>query len=241
MTAYVEDDCKVVFIDRAGYGLSDDTDEDMTLSFIVEDYRKALQNAGIEGPYVLLPHSIGGAYATYWCSLYPEEIEGIVFLDGTQLSEHVFEGDSEEKPGFSDKVASLKARLGFRRDEEQFDYRNYGGNYTEDEQKMRAAMFYRTYDSIASYMEYGYHVQNCQEAFRLMVTTEDIPKIYISSSWGFDDEAYEQVRQALLVPYLEKLGNCELVLMPGDHLIYMDRPDDCGMLLRAFIDGLDGE
>ena len=38
--------------------------------------------------YILLPHSLGGAYATYWVSKYPEEIEGIVFLDGTQLSDN---------------------------------------------------------------------------------------------------------------------------------------------------------
>ena len=37
----------------------------------VEDYRKALKNSGVEGPYILMPHSIGGVYATYWCSQYP--------------------------------------------------------------------------------------------------------------------------------------------------------------------------
>ena len=80
MTACLEEDNLVVFIDRAGYGLSDDTNNEMTLEYIVEDYRKALKNSGVEGPYILMPHSIGGVYATYWCSQYPEEIEAVVLL-----------------------------------------------------------------------------------------------------------------------------------------------------------------
>jgi hypothetical protein len=40
MTACLEEDNLVVFIDRAGYGLSDDTNNEMTLEYIVEDYRK---------------------------------------------------------------------------------------------------------------------------------------------------------------------------------------------------------
>ena len=50
MTACLEADNLVVFVDRAGYGLSDDTENEMTLEYIVEDYRKALKNAGIEAP-----------------------------------------------------------------------------------------------------------------------------------------------------------------------------------------------
>ena len=44
MTACLEKENTVVFIDRAGYGLSDDTDNEMTIDYIVEDYRKALNN-----------------------------------------------------------------------------------------------------------------------------------------------------------------------------------------------------
>ena len=45
MTACLEEDNLVVFVDRAGYGLSDDTNNEMTLEYIVEDYRKALKNS----------------------------------------------------------------------------------------------------------------------------------------------------------------------------------------------------
>ena len=46
-------------------------------------------------------------------------------------------------------------------------------------------------------------------------------------------------KERVLLPYLEKLGNCELVSLSGDHLIYEQKPDECGQIIRNFIDGLD--
>mgnify|MGYP002520438886 CR=1 FL=1 len=43
----------------------------------------------IIGEYILLPHSLGGVYATYWESMYPDEIKGVInnsFLLGSQQS-----------------------------------------------------------------------------------------------------------------------------------------------------------
>ncbi len=83
MTTELEKENLLVFVDRAGYGLSDDTTQEMTVEYVVEDYRKALQNAGIEAPYILMPHSISGLYATYWESKYPEECGKLIknFID----------------------------------------------------------------------------------------------------------------------------------------------------------------
>ena len=83
MTKYIEKDNELLFIDRAGYGLSEDTKEDRTIDQIVEDYRTVLKKLGEEGPYILMGHSIGGMYTSYWQSKYPEEVEGLIIMDGT--------------------------------------------------------------------------------------------------------------------------------------------------------------
>lgn len=77
----LKNDYEIIYIDRAGYGYSDDTSKTQTVEQIVSDYRTALKSSGIEAPYILMPHSIGGAYATYWESTYPDEIEGVIFID----------------------------------------------------------------------------------------------------------------------------------------------------------------
>ncbi|MGB4090423.1 MAG: alpha/beta hydrolase [Ruminococcus flavefaciens] len=78
---------RIAIVDRAGYGLSDSTTVPQTVEQVVEDYRTALKKAGCKAPYILIPHSIGGLYATYWQSVYPDEIEGMFILDGSLVSE----------------------------------------------------------------------------------------------------------------------------------------------------------
>ena len=53
------------FVDRAGYGLSEDTFEEQTVEQVVSDYRNALTNAGLKAPYILMAHSFGGVYAGF--------------------------------------------------------------------------------------------------------------------------------------------------------------------------------
>lgn len=275
MTACLEEDNYVVFVDRAGYGFSDDTDNEMTLEYIVEDYRKALTNAGIQPPYVLMPHSIGGAYANYWCSNYPEEIEAIVFVDGSQLSADAFEEEPVSSVSAGDRFLTFLAKCGFSRYVLREYHYHYSDNYSEEEQYLGDALIYLTLDSIATASESCLLAQNAQDAFNGIVTN-DIPKLYICASWGiqtkediietnrwinrqieindldleqraldYDDETvneilanYEKARQNIIYPYAEKMGNCAVVCLAGDHMIYEQRPQECGELIRAFIDGL---
>jgi hypothetical protein len=40
------------------------------------------------------------------------------------------------------------------------------------------------------------------------------------------------------MPYLEKMGNCRLVLLGGDHAIYEQKPAECGEIIKEFIENL---
>ena len=81
----------LVYIDRAGYGVSEDTTIPQTVERVVEDYRQVLIDMRIEGPYVLMPHSLGSVYATYWAMKYPDEIEAVIYIDGTTIVEAAIE------------------------------------------------------------------------------------------------------------------------------------------------------
>lgn len=276
-TASLETDNFVVFVDRAGYGLSDDTNTEMTLEYIVEDYRKALKNAGIESPYILLPHSIGGAYATWWASKYPEEIEAVVFVDGSELSADAFEGDEEyHTANIGDRLLATLAKMGLSR----LVLHNYNyplpDIYSDEEKYLSDALNILTLDSIATINEWGLMPQNAQQAFNEIITN-DVPKLYICSSWGIDNwetmseyyewvnnqietnnldmptwkniddenkrkeilDAYEEARQDILYPYLEKMGNCQYMALGGDHYIFEQKPEECGKIINDFIDGLE--
>ena len=81
LTDILKNDVKVVIIEKFGYGYSDEIEGDRTVDAITEQDREALLAAGVEGPYILCPHSASGFEATYWANHYPDEVEAIIGLD----------------------------------------------------------------------------------------------------------------------------------------------------------------
>lgn len=77
----LRDDYRIVVVEKFGYGYSDIVDEDRNIQTILSETRLALNKAGIEGPYVLCPHSMSGIETLYWAQKYPDEIEAIIGLD----------------------------------------------------------------------------------------------------------------------------------------------------------------
>lgn len=240
MTDHLADDNRIVFIDRAGYGLSDDSLSQMTCDRIVDEYRKALINDGIEGPYVIAAHSLGGVYATYWESHYPEEIEGVIFLDSTQMQETTF---AEGKLVNGHTVMELLLnktglyRLGLPK--ASYDFPDTAS--IEDREVSDALSYVMGTSSLWNYAmnsEYDLIASNCSRTWE-EIKTNDIPKVYICATWASEeDQKYIDARETVLKPYLEKMGSCDLVLLPGVHLIYEQRPDDCAKIIEDFLKNL---
>jgi pimeloyl-ACP methyl ester carboxylesterase len=72
---------RVCTYDRGGAGWSDPGAQPRTSQQIVEELHALLNNAGIEGPYVLVGHSLGGNNVQIYASRYPDEVAGMVLVD----------------------------------------------------------------------------------------------------------------------------------------------------------------
>ena len=269
VTDQLADDNRIVYVDRAGYGLSDDTNIPQTNENIVNDYRMALESAGIEGPYILIAHSLGGTYVTYWQSNYPDEIEGVVLIDATELNENVQFDD--ETTSLMSSIQIVLCKLGVYRLAVNYFYGPLPAGYSDTQQDISRALNLRHGWNAALASEEKYASENCTSAF-INCVTNDIPKIYICSSnahltkeciieeveWSnkmlakgetpvsLDDEfiaerlkAEEVQREKVIMPYLERMGNCELVLLGGPHAIYEQKPDEVGMIIADFINELE--
>lgn len=77
----LSDDYRIVVIEKYGYGFSDIVDTERSFTTILRQDREALEKAGIEGPFILCPHSMSGLEAIMWAQDYPDEVEAIVGLD----------------------------------------------------------------------------------------------------------------------------------------------------------------
>lgn len=77
----LSDNYKIVVVEKAGYGFSDISDSDRDIDTILQETREALLKSGVEGPYILFPHSMSGIEALYWAQVYPNEVKAIIGLD----------------------------------------------------------------------------------------------------------------------------------------------------------------
>jgi hypothetical protein len=120
-------------------------------------------------------------------------------------------------------------KLGFTRGKIRELFGLYPACYSEEEQMLGDALTLRTLDSIAPVSESGLVANNAQGAFKSIVTN-DIPKIYICAT----TEKHIEIVQA----YMDKLGNARIVYLPGSHMIFEQRPDECGQIINEFISEL---
>ena len=266
-------DYELIYIDRAGYGYSDDTSKTQTVEQIVSDYRMALKNAGIEAPYILMPHSIGGVYATYWESMYPDEIEGVIFVDGTPLGMDIYE-EEDYSISFSDYFDIFLCKLGMQRFNISVVSDPLPSEYTKDEQKLTDYLNIKSSMNKAPLSEIKEKNNNANKAYQ-SIKSNDIPKIYIEASRGArtieevkedlkwvvkrkqelglktittmpsDDKITQMIEQNIdmekeqIIPYIDLLGNTEIILLSGDHYIFEQKPDELAKIIKGFIRDLD--
>ncbi len=83
-----------VVLERPGYGWSESTKRERSLQNITEEDRLALRQAGINPPYILAAHSIGGLEANLFAADYPDEVSGVVLLDCTSPKAMMSQGSS---------------------------------------------------------------------------------------------------------------------------------------------------
>lgn len=70
-----------VLYDRAGTGWSEEVDLPRSAAEVTDELRGLLRAAGIPTPYVLVGHSLGGAYARHYAQRFPDEVTGLLLLD----------------------------------------------------------------------------------------------------------------------------------------------------------------
>ena len=99
-------DNRVIVVEPFGYGWSDTTNKERTVENIVEEIRLALKKSNIEGPYLLMPHSISGIYSMYYANKYPDEVNAVIGIDATlPKATQYFSEDVPTMPKFMRYVA----------------------------------------------------------------------------------------------------------------------------------------
>ncbi|MFF3334660.1 alpha/beta fold hydrolase [Streptomyces sp. NPDC002888] len=70
-----------VLYDRGGTGWSEPTQLPRTAAEVTDELRDLLRVAAVPGPYLLVGHSLGGAYALHYARRFPGDVAGLLLLD----------------------------------------------------------------------------------------------------------------------------------------------------------------
>ena len=72
---------KVVIVERAGYGYSEDSNQSRDVMEVLSETRQALSKANVTGPFIILSHSMASLESIALQEKYPDEVKGLIGLD----------------------------------------------------------------------------------------------------------------------------------------------------------------
>ncbi len=133
---------KIVVVELFGYGWSDITNKERTVENIVEEIRFALKSSDIQGPYILMPHSISGIYSMYYANKYPEEVKAVIGIEPTLPQALAYFGETAPAmPQYLSYLAPLGiARIALHINSDSFLPIADEGTYSEKNIKMTKAI-----------------------------------------------------------------------------------------------------
>lgn len=211
----LSDNYKIVVVEKFGYGFSEVVDKDRSIDSVLEDTRAALEKAGIEGPYVLCPHSMSGIEALYWAGQYPEEVEAIIGLD--MAVPKAYEDYKINMPML--KISQFAARVGITRllpGISESDAMKYG-TLTDIEKEIYRAIFYEKTATTTMLNEVKWIKENAE-----IVQNNGVPQVpmllFVSngSGTGWNEADWREYQNS----YIKNVENGRLVSLDCPHYVH---------------------
>ena len=101
---------EVVVIERPGYGGAATTTAARDPCTIASEQRALLRRLGVQPPYLLIGHSLGGRYQWVYAALYPDEVAGLVLVEATHPEYR--QRLQREAPAMAAAVSALRLTFG---------------------------------------------------------------------------------------------------------------------------------
>ena len=72
---------KIVVVERAGYGFSEDSNQSRDVMEVLSETRQALSQANLSGSFIIISHSMASLESLAWQEKYPDEVKALIGLD----------------------------------------------------------------------------------------------------------------------------------------------------------------
>lgn len=231
----LDDDYKIAVVERLGYGFSDVADKPRDMDTVLEETRKALNSAGVKGPYILFPHSMAGLTAIYWAQRYPDEVSAIVGLDPA-VPESYTDVDLPNRIVFD--MFSFGAKIGITRFIPSFANGQpaiEAGSLTNHEKEIYKAVLYRRTETQPMIEEIESVKANVQKVGAL--PPPQVPMLFFTSNGkgtGINTKKWRHYQKH----YLAKVNDSQQVILNYGHYVQDYKYKTIAAKSRQFIQNL---
>ena len=219
---------KVVIVERAGYGYSDDSNHSRDVMEVLSETHQALSQANITGPFVILSHSMASLESLAWQEKYPDEVKALIGLDWALPSSYENLKDNQALL----TVAYWSSKIGLLRYfPESFYIKNQ--TLTENERKQYKLLAYKQLMSQAMLHESQTVKENAKK-----VPSSINPKIptllLVSNGQGtsFSQSEWHHFAEK----FASDQSNVQVVYMDAPHDLYHYQSDAIVSRIKEFLE-----
>ena len=228
------DDYRVVVVEKFGYGYSDTVNRPRDVGSVLSDTREALKDVGIDGPYILCPHSYSGLEALYWAQTYPDEVEAIIGLDMAFPEAYNYtKGGILVKPYYLAQHGLID--LGIGRFFSDDTFLPEGDFLSAEEEKTYIALVNR----VANNIDVAEEASEAKDSARVVTSgiKPNVPMLLFVSEKKLDgsNELWKQIAY----DYADGLDSVTFVELDCGHYIFHYEPEKISEEIDAFLQNLD--
>ena len=219
---------KVVIVERAGYGYSDDSNHSRDVMEVLSETRQALSQANVTGPFIILSHSMASLESLAWQEKYPDEVKALVGLDWALPAS--YENLKQNQALIT--VAFWSSKIGLLRYfPESFYIKN--STLTENERKQYKLLAYKQLMSQAMLNESRLVKENAKKV-PLNINPKIPALLMVSNGDGTSFSQSEWQRYA--ERFASDQSNVQVVYMDAPHDLYHYQSDAIVSRIKEFLE-----
>ncbi len=219
---------RVCAYDRAGLGWSEPGPRPRSPQQFADELHTLLTNAGIEGPYVLVTHSISGKTARLFASKHPDQVAGMVLVDARHESvddhltpEQVAAEDAQQQQ-FQDMIKWM-ARFGLVRLLWAPGWPSMlpGSENLSPESRTTIGVLQARPQQIESALAEGQGRMESNSLLRAAAPLGNKPLVVLASAQTIDNLPSWKEAQQIMTGLS---SNSRLIIAPGGHAVHFEQP-----------------